>query len=134
MPDLSQPNMPTPPPGGRNANGEPAWIVRYLNGDSEWKRVRLTADEIARYLRNGRLPADAEVCGNPRDGFLPLKEHAEFAGIVSGARAERHKFPEIEPAPSPLRGSWPVFIGGITLVLLGGMALLYLLVALLSGK
>ncbi len=131
-PDLSQPER-TPAPEREIGQEETTWIARYLNREGEWKRIRLTTEQIVRRLRDGRLPHDAEVCANPREGFRPLVEQPVFARVLHAGHHARTT-PKAEDTPSPLRASLPVWIGGITLVLLSGLALLYVVVVLLAGK
>ncbi len=132
-PDLSQPDASTPPPVKLTDKDSRTWIARYLNDEGQWKRIRLTTAQVVRRLRDGRLPRDAEVCANPREGFRPLAEHAEFARILRRSRPERIAPPPTEEPNVPPGGSWPVWIGGIALLLVSGLVLLYLLLIRSGG-
>jgi hypothetical protein len=86
----------------------------------------LTTLEVIERLRDGRLPTDAEACGNPREGFRPLDEHPPFASLLrAAAKASRQARAKPEADSEP--GSWRVvYITGITALLLAVLALVYL--------
>src|SRR5207302_1761724 len=56
QPDLSQPapaDMPTPPDSDPPPE-VPTWIVRFPGRDGRWRRVRVTGEQLALRIREGR--------------------------------------------------------------------------------
>ena len=91
QPDLSQqPLVETPPPADSAAPAtDIQWTVRFPGRDGRWRRVRLGAEQLRRRLREGRVPAGAEACSDPKGGFRPLAELSEFSEALAAAPRNR---------------------------------------------
>lgn len=127
QPDLSQqPDGDATPQPEKKGGKSTTWIVRYLSPtDGRWRRVRLSTRQVAQRLRDGRLPPESEACHDPRKGFRPLSDHAEFTAALANVKVPvvgRSRKPNLK---SSLSAS--VYIAFGTVVLLAGLALVYLL-------
>lgn len=74
----TQPDLQMPP---RKKAAEPegdVWRLRYRDRQGRWCRVRITTAQLLQRLREGRLPADAEVCRPGQDAFHPVSTYPEF--------------------------------------------------------
>jgi serine/threonine-protein kinase len=132
QPDLAQlplTETPLPTPEEEEADRPKTWIARFLGRDGRWKRSRLTTEQVAQRLRDGRLPAETEVCGNPREGFRPVSAFLEFKpALPHKPAAHPRSEPEPETPAGLFGGPWAVvFIAAITSLLVSGLGLLYLL-------
>ncbi len=128
QPDLTQAGVQTPRPVEED-DGRPAvWIVRFLTREGKWKRARMTEEQVVQRLRDGRLPPESEACSNPREGFRPLSDFPAFKAALT----PRPRPTPPEPTPTP-RSLAPVWIAGLSLLLVCGAALLYLLITLANG-
>jgi serine/threonine-protein kinase len=142
QPDLAQMgSIDTPLPAQGEARPQ-KWLVRFLGLDGRWCRTRLSAEKIARKLRAGTLPPDAEVCSNPREGFIALSAHAVFADPLVEARLRLVAQSEPRETPSPAQPRvhhmealfqssrspwWPVYLAGLLALLFGALSVLLLL-------
>ena len=102
QPDLSlSPAQETPtPPDSDGPPAEPQWIVRYPAKDGRWRRVKINDSHLRQRLGEGRVPARAEVCRDPREGFSPLAEHPAFRDLLATVpvkRVARVKRPRTAP-------------------------------------
>src|SRR5262249_39068138 len=83
-PDLEAPSRPAvlpdahPPAGAEagqateaNGHGE-VWYLRRRDRKGQWRKAKLPAREIARYLREGRMPAGVEASPQPQGEFRSL--------------------------------------------------------------
>ncbi|MFL5242650.1 MAG: serine/threonine-protein kinase [Gemmataceae bacterium] len=57
------------------------WTLRFPNREGRWVRVKGTMRQIIRRLRQGRMPAQLQLCRPGEKVFRPLAEFPEFAGI-----------------------------------------------------
>jgi serine/threonine-protein kinase len=73
------------------------WYLRYRGQDGNWRKLRATAPQILRRLREGKVPAGLEACRQDQGEFRPLHEYPEFRG-AAGRRPRR-------PPPRPRRTS-----------------------------
>jgi serine/threonine-protein kinase len=114
QPDLSlNPAQETPmPPDSDAPPAEPQWTVRYPAKDGRWRRVKMNAAQLRQRIEEGRVPARAEVSGDPREGFSPLAEHPAFRELlakvpvkrVARVRRTRPSSPSPKAVPQQPRG------------------------------
>jgi serine/threonine-protein kinase len=102
------------------------WRLRYRNGAGKLCHGQGTTDQVARRLKRGRLPAGLEACRGAGDGFRPVDEFPEFAGLRRRKARKPVASGDVQAATkSTSRFSWPwVCVGAAGLVLAGaGVAL-----------
>ncbi len=155
QPDLSlggAPETPTPPEPPDPEPDLPLWVVRYPGRDGRWRRVRTSAEHLSKRLREGRVPAGAEACADPNQGFRPLAEFAEFRDALVEAEKARAARPKrgrrsaqggaraSRSAGRPVSGRWGRFTPGgegpvaITALIAAVLALVLLLAVLVFAS
>jgi serine/threonine-protein kinase len=108
------------------------WIIRFRNRAGKLFRARASTAEVARSLRDGRLPANAELCREGETVFLPPGRLTEFQAVPTGRAARggsrrKHRsasrtgIAAVRRYPSLLIGACM----GLILVVLGLLALLF---------
>ncbi|HXG08477.1 MAG TPA: serine/threonine-protein kinase [Gemmataceae bacterium] len=89
-PDLEAPQ--------RKRAAEDVWRLRYRDRQGRWCRIRVTTPQLLQRLREGRLPAEAEICRSGQDTFRPVSAYPEFYEVI--AVRESHRKPKRSDPPS----------------------------------
>jgi serine/threonine protein kinase len=98
------------------------WVVRFRNKAGKLCKARASTTQVARRLREARMPADAELCREGETVFLPPGRLVEFQTITPIRRRKRVRKSKRAAQTRPL---W-LLIGaavGLALVLIGLIAL-----------
>jgi serine/threonine-protein kinase len=77
----TRPDLEVPPEKQAAARGTDIWHLRFKGRDGRWYGFKASTKQIADRLRDGRLPLHTQGSREERDGFRPLREHAEFRDI-----------------------------------------------------
>lgn len=93
------------------------WYVRYSDQKGQPVKVRLSTAQIQKRLKEGKLPKQAEVAGQPQGTYRPLETYPQFR--VAGAKKEKALTqPTREKTPA-----WTLWLAlggiGLALVLVG---------------
>jgi hypothetical protein len=113
--------------------GADTWYVRYRGSDGQWCKTRAQAEEIRRRLRDGQLPAAAEVSRELHGTFCIWKQVTEFQNNPSPTAPAAAAVPYIHPRVLQSRAapsSWHTNLAwGLALLLLavGSGLIFYLL-------
>jgi serine/threonine-protein kinase len=79
------------PPSKRPAEGAAGWRIRYKDRQGRWCRTQLATAQLVQRLREGRLPAGAEVCRQGEDTFRPASAFPELRDLARAGNQRNGK-------------------------------------------
>lgn len=74
----TQPNLEAPAKKLEAEQAPEFWRFRYRDRSGQWCNGRVTTEQLLHRLREGRVPAEAEVCRPGQDAFRPVSSFPEF--------------------------------------------------------
>jgi serine/threonine protein kinase len=108
----TQPDLETPPLKRAAPSDADIWRLRYRDRQGRWCRSRITGQQLRQRLREGRLPAEVEICRHGQDTFRPISDYPEFSELYSprenhrkAKRSEAAKDGEESSGRAPETGS-----------------------------
>ena len=67
--------------------GDPeVWYLRYRNTEGQWRKARLTTQQVRKRLNEGRMPPSVEASRQRQGEFRPLRSLPEFRAFAAAAQ------------------------------------------------
>lgn len=102
--------------------GDNAWTVRFKKRDGNWVRVRGTSRQIIERLRQGRMPAQVQLCRPGEKVFRPLRQIPEFAKIKPVRKVKaKAATGAVADAPAPISRNYLSRKGFIVMAATAGL-------------